>query len=339
VKLIAEPWDASMDGYRVGEFPPPWVEWNDQYRDTMRDFWRGHTSGVRTVATRLAGSSDLYADDGRSPYASVNFVTAHDGFTLHDLVSYNDKHNEANGEDNRDGSDNNLSWNHGIEGHTPTGDDATTEPWQVIVPPRRRSQRNLLATLLLAAGTPMLTAGDEFGRSQGGNNNAYVQDNKVSWLRWAMDDAATDLLETTRYLLRLRREHPALRADSFYLGSPRPHESDPDLLWYDRTGAPMEPATWNQPGRRVLQMLRPGPTPGDADVLLVINGGLSDTEVTLAPRAAPGDGPDGGRGDAPWELVWDSTWDFPAVPGDEAGPRTSGTLDALSVQVLLSPGI
>jgi glycogen operon protein len=198
------------------------------------------------------------------------------------------------------------------------------------VPPRRRSQRNLLGTLLLAAGTPMLTAGDEFGRSQGGNNNAYVQDNEVSWLRWATDAAAADLLETTRYLLRLRREHPALRADSFYLGSPRPRESDPDLLWFDRTGAPMEPDTWNDPGRRVLQMLRPGPTARDADVLLVINGGLSDAEVTLPSCARPGN--------APWELVWDSSWDFPVVPEDEAGPRTSGTLDALSLQVLLSPG-
>ncbi|MFC8943519.1 hypothetical protein ACFT1B_36125, partial [Streptomyces griseoincarnatus] len=133
--------------------------------------------------------------------------------------------------------------------------------------------------------------------------------------------------------------HPALRADSFYLGMPRPRESDPDLLWFDRTGAPMEPATWNDPGRRVLQMLRPGPAPGDADVLLVINGGLSDAEVILAPRAEPGDRPDGGPGDLPWELVWDSTWDFPAVPEDEAGPRTSGKLDALSLQVLISPGV
>src|SRR5690606_9470679 len=150
------------------------------------------------------------------------------------------------------------------------------------------------------AGTPMLTAGDEFGRSQGGNNNAYVQDNEVSWLRWSLDDAANDLLETTRYLLRLRQEHPALRADSFFLGSPRPHESDPDLLWYARTGDLMEPDMWNESCRRVLQMLRPGPTAGDADVLLVVNGGLDDAHVTLPERD--------GDGDAPWELVWDSSW-------------------------------
>jgi len=259
----------------------------------------------------------------------VNYVTAHDGFTLADLVAYDHKHNEANGEDNRDGSDNNLSWNHGLEGHTSSGDDATTEPWQAIVPPRRKSQRNLLGTLLLSAGTPMLTAGDEFGRSQGGNNNAYVQDNEVSWLRWALDEAATDLLETTRYLLRLRRDHPALRADSFYQGAPRPHESDPDLLWFAETGAVMEPATWNECGRRVVQMLRPGPAVGDSDVLLVINGGLGDCEVVL-PRPHPRS--------APWELVWDSGWDFPTVPEDETGPRTSTTLEALTLQVLLSAG-
>jgi glycogen operon protein len=319
------------------------AEWNDRFRDAARGFWleapkqgaRGQEMlGLRDLATRLAGSADLFGPSDpplvRGPVASVNYVTAHDGFTLADLVAYDHKHNEANGENNRDGTNNNLSWNHGIEGHTPTGDDATTEPWQDIVPPRRRSQRNLLGTLLLSAGTPMLTAGDEFGRTQGGNNNAYVQDNEVSWLRWATDSAATDLLETTRYLLRLRREHPALRADSFFLGSPRPNESDPDLLWFADSGVPMEPATWNQTCRRVLQMLRPGPAAGDADVLLVINGNLDDAHVTLPPRAD--------TNSAPWQLVWDSSWDFPFVPEDEAGPRTTVTLDALSLQVLLSPG-
>jgi glycogen operon protein len=343
LKLVAEPWDVGPGGWQTGSFPPPMAEWNDRFRDAVRGFWldapkrgaRGQEMlGLRDLATRLAGSADLFGPSDpplvRGPVASVNYVTAHDGFTLADLVAYDYKHNEANGEDNRDGSDNNLSWNHGIEGHTSSGDDATTEPWQAIVPPRRTSQRNLLGTLLLAAGTPMLTAGDELGRSQGGNNNAYVQDNEVSWLRWPTDDAAIDLLETTRFLLRLRREHPALRADSFYLGSPRPRESDPDLLWFDETGASMEPATWNEPGRRVLQMLRPGPTAGDADVLLVINGGLSDAEVKLPSCARPGT--------APWELVWDSTWDSPVVPEDETGPRSAVTLDALSLQVLLSPG-
>uniref|UniRef100_UPI00356ABBE9 glycogen debranching protein GlgX n=1 Tax=Nocardioides sp. TaxID=35761 RepID=UPI00356ABBE9 len=170
VKLIAEPWDASMEGYRVGEFPPPWVEWNDQYRDEIRDFWRGQSDGIRTVATRLAGSSDLYADDGRSPYASVNFVTAHDGFTLRDLVSYDHKRNAANGEENRDGTDNNRSWNHGVEGETQHSS---------VQALRRRQAANLMATLCLSNGVPMITAGDERGRTQRGNNNAYCQDNEI----------------------------------------------------------------------------------------------------------------------------------------------------------------
>ena len=176
VKLIAEPWDVSVDGYRVGEFPPPWVEWNDQYRDTVRDFWRGQSSGIRTVATRLAGSSDLYADDGRSPYASVNFVTAHDGFTLRDLVSYEGKHNEANGEGNRDGS------RHTTARRT-SGSRArpTTRRSSAL---RRRTAANLLVTLCLSNGVPMITAGDERGRTQGGNNNPYVQDNEISWIDW-----------------------------------------------------------------------------------------------------------------------------------------------------------
>ena len=175
MKLIAEPWDASMDGYQVGSFPPPWVEWNDRYRDTVRDFWREGTAGIREISSRLAGSSDLYADDGRSPYSSVNFVTAHDGFTLRDLVSYNQKHNEANGERNRDGSDNNRSWNCGVEGET---DD------EEIIALRHRQAANLMVTLCLSSGAPMLTAGDERGRTQRGNNNAYVQDNEVSWIDW-----------------------------------------------------------------------------------------------------------------------------------------------------------
>ena len=186
VKLIAEPWDASMDGYQVGRFPPPWCEWNDKYRDTVRDFWRLDSGGIRDIASRLAGSSDLYADDGRSPYASVNFVTAHDGFTLRDLVSYDHKHNEANLEQNRDGTDNNRSWNCGVEGET-------TDPHVVAL--RHKQAANLLATLCLSTGVPMITAGDERGRTQRGNNNAYVQDNEVSWMDWRPDDAWLDLYD------------------------------------------------------------------------------------------------------------------------------------------------
>lgn len=337
LKLVAEPWDVGPGGWQTGRFPPPLAEWNDQFRDAIRGFWleapkKGSHGepmrGLRHLATRLAGSADLFGPGDpplvRGPVASINYVTAHDGFTLADLVAYEHKRNQANGEDNRDGTDNNLSWNHGLEGHTPQGDDATTEPWEVIVPLRRRSQRNLLAMLLLGAGTPMLTAGDESGRSQGGNNNAYVQDNEVSWVPWKLDAAGEDLLATTRFLAGLRQEHPALRADSFFLGVPRPYESDIDLLWFSEDGAAMDAATWDTPGRRVLQMLRPGPGEGDADVLVVINGGLSDVEVTLPAERS-------------WDQVWDSGWDIPECPEDEEALRgaTSATLDALSVQVFL----
>ncbi|MDP3890916.1 glycogen debranching protein GlgX [Nocardioides sp.] len=249
VKLIAEPWDASMDGYRVGEFPPPWVEWNDQYRDTIRDFWRGHTTGVRTVATRLAGSSDLYADDGRSPYSTVNFVTAHDGFTLRDLVSYDHKHNEANGEDNNDGTDNNRSWNHGVEGET---DDPA------IVALRHRQAANLMATLCLSNGVPMLTAGDERGRTQGGNNNAYSQDNPTSWIDWRPDDAWLDVYEITKTALRMRREHPALRQRHWFEGRPTIKGGPKDLAWLHPTGREMTAVDWHDDGLAVVGMFVSG---------------------------------------------------------------------------------
>ena len=235
VKLIAEPWDASMDGYQVGRFPPPWVEWNDRYRDTIRDFWRTQSGGIRDVASRLSGSSDLYADDGRSPYASVNFITAHDGFTLRDLVSYNHKHNEANGENNRDGTDNNRSWNCGVEGET---DDPA------IVALRKRQAANLMATLCLSTGVPMITAGDERGRTQRGNNNAYCQDNEISWIDWRPDDAWLDLYETTKAALRLRREHPALRQRHFLEGRPTVEGGPKDLAWIHPDGREMTDADW-----------------------------------------------------------------------------------------------
>ncbi|MEP9385233.1 glycogen debranching protein GlgX [Nocardioides sp. KR10-350] len=235
VKLIAEPWDVSMDGYLVGRMPAPWVEWNDQYRDAIRDFWRGRSDGVRHVATRLAGSSDLYADDGRSAYNSVNFVTAHDGFTLRDLVSYNQKHNEANLEDNRDGSDNNRSWNHGVEGET---DD------EAIVRLRRRQAANLMVTLCLSNGVPMITAGDERGRTQRGNNNAYCQDNEISWVDWRPDDAWLDLYEITKTALRLRREHPALRQRHWFEGAPTIVGGPKDLAWLHPSGREMTDADW-----------------------------------------------------------------------------------------------
>ncbi len=282
VKLIAEPWDASMDGYRVGEFPPPWVEWNDQYRDAIRDFWRGHSQGIRTVATRLAGSSDLYADDGRSPYASINFITAHDGFTLRDLVSYERKHNEANGEHNRDGTDNNRSSNHGIEGET--GDPR-------VLALRRRQAANLMATLCLSNGVPMITAGDERGRTQGGNNNAYCQDNEISWVDWRPDDAWLDVYEVTRAALRLRREHPALRQRHFFEGRPTMVGGPKDLAWLHPSGREMTADDWHDPTMAVIGMFvsgRPLRSPGprgeqqvDASFLLWFNSGAAAQPVEL----------------------------------------------------------
>ncbi|KRA29491.1 MULTISPECIES: glycogen debranching protein GlgX [unclassified Nocardioides] len=235
VKLIAEPWDVSMDGYLVGGMPPPWVEWNDQFRDTIRDFWRGETQGSHAVATRLAGSSDLYADDGRSAYNSVNFITAHDGFTVRDLVSYDHKHNEANGEDNRDGTDNNRSWNHGVEGET-------SDPG--ILALRRRQAANLMATLCLSNGVPMLTAGDERGRTQGGNNNPYCQDNEISWIDWRADNAWLDVYSVTRAALQLRRDHPALRQRHWFEGRPTIIGGPKDLAWLHPSGREMTDQDW-----------------------------------------------------------------------------------------------
>jgi glycogen debranching enzyme GlgX len=249
VKLIAEPWDASMDGYQVGNFPPPWTEWNDKYRDTIRDFWRLRSGGIAEVASRLAGSSDLYADDGRSPYASVNFITAHDGFTLRDLVSYNDKHNEGNGEDNRDGTDNNRSWNCGLEGET-------AEP--TIVALRHRQAANLITTLCLSNGVPMITAGDERGRTQRGNNNAYTQDNEVSWVDWRPDDAWLDVYEVTKTALRLRREHPALRQRHYLEGRPTVRGGPKDLAWIHPEGREMTEADWSDDGLHQFGMFLSG---------------------------------------------------------------------------------
>jgi glycogen operon protein len=281
-KLIAEPWDASMDGYRLGEYPPPWVEWNDQFRDTMRDFWRGRSDGIRTVATRLAGSSDLYADDGRSPYASVNFVTAHDGFTLRDLVSYEHKHNEANGEDNADGTDNNRSQNCGVEGET---DDPE------VVARRKRIAANLMVTLCLSNGVPMITAGDERGRTQRGNNNAYSQDNEISWIDWRPDDAWLEMWDITRTALKIRREHPALRQRHWFEGRPAIKGGPKDLAWIHPEGREMTGDDWQDDGLRVIGMFVSGDplrSPGprgeqqrDSSFLIWLNGSAEDVEVRL----------------------------------------------------------
>jgi glycogen operon protein len=249
VKLIAEPWDLGDGGYQVGGFPPLWSEWNGKYRDTVRDFWRGEPSTLAEFASRLSGSSDLYEHTGRRPIASVNFVIAHDGFTLADLVSYNDKHNAANGEGNKDGENHNRSWNCGVEG--PTDDPE-------ILKLRGRQQRNLLATLLFSQGVPMLAHGDEMGRTQLGNNNVYCQDNELSWVDWDLDESRSALLEYTRQLVHLRREHPVLRRRRFFEGSAdHGGESDlHDIAWFAPDGTHMQDSAWHaEQARSVMVFL------------------------------------------------------------------------------------
>ncbi|MGH7722889.1 MAG: glycogen debranching protein GlgX [Candidatus Dormibacteria bacterium] len=247
VKLIAEPWDVGEGGYQVGNFPVRWAEWNGKYRDCVRDYWRGQVAGVGELAYRLTGSSDLYQGDGRSPFSSINFITAHDGFTLRDLVSYNDKHNQDNGEENRDGADDNRSWNCGAEGDS---DDPA------VLALRRRQQRNLLATLILSEGCPMLVAGDEMGRTQRGNNNAYCQDSEISWLDWSSVDGP--LLEFTRRLIALRAEQPVLRRQRFFAGQVGRGQRRKDVVWLDDLGTEMTEAEWDDQSRRSLAMLLNG---------------------------------------------------------------------------------
>ena len=235
VKLIAEPWDIGEGGYQVGGFPPLWLEWNGKYRDCVRDYWRGQDRTLGEFAYRFTGSSDLYEATGRRPYASVNFITAHDGFTMHDLVSYNDKHNEANGEENRDGESHNRSWNCGVEG--PTDDPEINKL-------RDRQKRNFLATLFLAQGIPMLLGGDEFGRSQKGNNNGYCQDNEISWFAW--ESADKELLEFTRRLIRLRKEHPVFHRRRWFQGRPIHGEKITDIGWFTPDGVQMAEEQWGE---------------------------------------------------------------------------------------------
>jgi glycogen operon protein len=238
VKLIAEPWDVGLGGYQVGNFPEPFAEWNGKYRDCVRAYWKGDTGMIGEFANRLTGSSDLYQWDHRPPSASINFITAHDGFTLADLVAYNDKHNEANGEDNRDGDNHGRSWNCGAEG--PTDDPA-------INALRRRQQRNFLATLFLSQGVPMLTAGDEYGRSQQGNNNAYCQDNELSWLAWQRDEEQRAFEEFTARLIAFRRAHPVFRRRKFFSGRKIPRLKVKDIIWLDADGTEMTEQDWTSP--------------------------------------------------------------------------------------------
>jgi glycogen operon protein len=245
VKLIAEPWDLGEDGYQVGNFPANWREWNGQYRDTVRRFWRGDPGQLAGLASRLAGSSDLYDHSGRGPHASINFVTSHDGFTLRDLVSYDHKHNEANREDNRDGTNDNYSWNCGAEGDT---DDPSVRTLRV------QQSRNLLATLYLSQGVPMVLHGDEVGRTQRGNNNAYCQDNEVSWLSWEWGGEDLELLEWVKRLGEFRREHPTLGQLRFLQGEPVREGGLHDLAWLRSDGLPMTDADWHSHDRRTLGM-------------------------------------------------------------------------------------
>jgi isoamylase len=316
VKLIAEPWDVGEGGYQVGEFPPLWSEWNDKYRDVVRDFWCGADGGVRELGYRLSGSSDLYSDDGRRPFASINFVAAHDGFTMRDLVSYNHKHNEANGELGRDGADANHSFNHGVEGET---DDP------MVLAARRRSMRSLLTTVLLSTGVPMLAAGDEMGRTQGGNNNAYCLDSPVSWLNWALDPWQQDLLAWTQRLLSLRRQHPVFRHRHFLEGRPAYPGGPKDLAWFTADGSELVDADWFSTRTETLGMYlsgdglqarnRRGQRMQDDSFMLVVHGGRDVVGFTL-----PGE---------PWARSWrvllDTAVDGPPptstsaayIPGDQ----------------------
>ena len=248
-KLIAEPWDLGAGGYQVGNFPPGWTEWNDKYRDTMRAYWKGNGGLIGEFARRLTGSSDLYTRSSRRPHASINFITAHDGFTLRDLVSYDHKHNEANGEDNRDGHDHNLSFNHGVEGDT-------DEP--ALLALRARQQRNFIATLLLSQGVPMLSAGDEIGRTQRGNNNAYCQDNEISWLDWSLDEARRALLAFTQRLIALRAAHPVFRRRDFFQGRPLVGAELHDVMWLQPDGLEMTADAWRHDHARALAVYLAG---------------------------------------------------------------------------------
>ncbi|MFF1340195.1 glycogen debranching protein GlgX [Streptomyces sp. NPDC058290] len=327
VKLIAEPWDVGSGGYQVGAFPPLWTEWNDRYRDAVRDFWRGALPDVRDLGYRLSGSSDLYAWGGRRPYASVNFVTAHDGFTLRDLVSYERKHNEANGEAGRDGTNDNRSWNCGAEGES---DDAR------IGVLRRRQLRNLLTTLLLSTGVPMLVAGDEFGRTQGGNNNAYCQDNETGWVDWSLleDPAWRELCALAARLVALRQQHPVLRRRAFFSGRPQGADGLRDLAWFTPAGAEMTERDWYAPAASLGMYLSGRDIPGrdergrqvsDDSFLALLHAG--DRPVAWALPGAPWA--------AGYELVLDtSREDQAAPPGTRFRGGETLTVPARSVLLL-----
>ncbi|MEX5263104.1 glycogen debranching protein GlgX [Kocuria sp. CPCC 205231] len=327
VKLIAEPWDVGPGGYQVGNFPPQWTEWNGKYRDTVRDFWRGEPATLGEFASRITGSADLYEHSGRRPFASINFVTAHDGFTLRDLVSYNEKHNEANGEGNNDGESHNRSWNCGVEG--PTDDPE-------VLALRSRQQRNYLATLLLSQGTPMVLHGDELGRTQDGNNNTYCQDNELSWINWdTMDGPLTEFVAAVTHL---RHDHPSFRRSEFFDGRPVEMDADdtgrpmPDIAWLTTDGAPLKPADWDEPLSRSFGMwlngngiagvdMRGRPIT-DVNFIVYFNSNPEPVKVKLPPV----------RYGRQWEEVIDTAGKY--ADGQIRKARTSITLDGKSMVVL-----
>jgi len=327
VKLIAEPWDVGDGGYQVGNFPPLWSEWNGIYRDTVRDFWRGENSTLPALASRLTGSSDLYQDDSRRPRASVNFVTCHDGFTLRDLVSYNGKHNEANGEDNRDGEGHNRSWNCGAEG--PTDDPG-------ILTLRARQQRNLLTTLLLSQGVPMILHGDELGRTQDGNNNAYCQDNETSWIDWNLDTEQHELIDFTRRLITLRRAHAVFRRRRFFRGDTGA-TGTADAVWLRPDGHEMREENWHRDDAHALALFLNGDAITEPDAhgrrivddsfLLLLNSHYEPVDFQLPERE---------YGDS-WRIVVDTAAEADAT--DETEVKAGGTVSvqARGAIVLTSP--
>jgi glycogen operon protein len=312
VKLIAEPWDLGLGGYQLGNFPPGWSEWNDRYRDTMRAFWHGGRRMLGGFAERLAGSSDLFRRNGRKPTASVNFVAAHDGFTLRDLVSYNERHNEANLENNRDGHSNNHSWNCGVEGHT---DDPQ------IGALRRRQVRNMLTTLFFAQGVPMLLAGDELYRTQNGNNNAYCQDNPLSWVDWTAENSDDSLLHFVRGLAAMRRARTELRRDTFLKGAL--HSSQRDISWWHPAGHELADHEWNDPDLRCLGVGFGG-TSSRAEVMLLLNPTEAECEFQVPAQSGAGG----------WDVVLDTAHPIGILEGSRlpAGPVKVGPHQTLALQ-------
>jgi len=333
VKLIAEPWDLGEGGYQVGNFPPGWAEWNDKYRDTMRAYWKGDGGLIGEFSRRLTGSSDLYGRHGRLPHASINFITAHDGFTLHDLVSYNEKHNEANLEENRDGNNNNLSWNCGVEG--PTDDPAVNAL-------RARQKRNMLATLLLSQGVPMLVAGDEIGRTQHGNNNAYCQDSALSWLDWELDPERAKLRDFVRRMVHLRRTHPVFRRRHFFQGRPLHGSEAKDIVWLKPDGSEMTTEEWSQDFARCLGVYLAGSalTEIDArgqrvvddDFVVLFNAHHDSVPFRLPTKTlAP-------HGDGRWQAIVDTARDDGLAPDGIFDAESTYPLEGRSLVLLMRVG-